>query len=92
MCELAKDKIYSLGTVRLNRLKNWNLLSEKELKKKGRGAFDKKECANQTGTTLRVIRWMNSKCVLFPTSFESAEPLTNVKRFDRAAKEKIDVP
>ena len=92
MCELAKDKIYSLGTVRLNRLKTCNLLSVKELKRKGRGAYDEKECVDENGTTLRVIRWLDSKCASFLTSFELALPLTNLKRFDQKRKEKIDVP
>jgi len=90
VCELAKDKIYSLGTVRLNRLKNCNLLSDKELKREGRGAYDEKECVVEH-TTLRVIKWLDSKCVTFLTNFESAEPITTVKRFDRAAKRKVDV-
>ena len=55
------------------------MLTEKELKKKGRGAYDEKECVDENGTTLRAIRWLDSKCVSFLTSFESALPLTNVK-------------
>ena len=91
MSELAKNKIYSLGTVRLNRLKNCSLLSDKELKRKGRGAHDEKECVVEN-TTFRVIKWLDSKCVTFLTSFDSAQPLTSVKRFDRAAKRNVDVP
>ena len=88
VCELAKDKIYSLGTtIKLNRLEKCNLLYEKELKRKGRGAYDEKECVYENGTTLRVIRWLDSKCVSFLTSFESALPLTNVKQFDQKRKD-----
>ena len=38
--ELKKRNVFYVGTIRLPRMKNFPLLAEKELKKKGRGAFD----------------------------------------------------
>ena len=90
-CELAKRAIYCLGTVRTNRLQGCNLLSDKELKKKGRGAYHEKECVIGT-TTLRAVKWFDSKAVSLLTSFESAEPAGSVKRWDKKTKAKVNVP
>ena len=42
--ELWKRGIFCLGTVRSNRLRECKLLTDKELKAKGRGSYDEKEC------------------------------------------------
>ena len=38
--ELKRRNIFYVGTIRLPRMKNCPLLAEKDLKKKGGGAFD----------------------------------------------------
>ena len=52
---LAKRGIYSLGTVRRNRLPNCKLLADKELKKRGRGSHVEK-VATANGVTFRSLR------------------------------------
>ena len=91
VCELAKRKIYCLGTVRTNRLRGCNLLQDKELKRNGRGSFDEKESKNGR-TTIRAIKWYDSKAVTFLTSFESAYPVETVQRWDKSSKSKTDIP
>ena len=89
--ELAKREIFYLGTVRSNHLQGCTLSSDKELKKKGRGTFQEKECILDS-TPVRVIKWMDSKPVTLLTTFESAEPTSVVKRWDRKEKKKVEVP
>ena len=88
---LAKLKIFCLGTVRVNRLQGCDLPSDKEMKEKGRGSFVEKECSDD-GICLRVVKWIDAKGVTFLTSFDSAHPLSSVKRYDKSAKSRIDVP
>ena len=88
---LAKLKIFCLEIVRVNRLKGCDLPSDKEMKEKRRGSFVEKEC-NDDGICLRVVKWIDTKGVTIPTSFDSAHPLSSVKRYDKSAKSQIDVP
>ena len=90
VCHLAKIKIFCLGTVRANRLQGCHLPLDKEMKKKGRGYYIEKECCVD-GVTVRVVKWLDTKGVTFLTSFESAQPVSSVQRFDRSAKKNIDV-
>ena len=90
VCELANRKIYCLGTVRANRLKGCPILSDKDLKSKGRGAYDQKE-VSIGNNTVRVIKWQDTKAVLLLTTFETINPILNAKRWDKTSKSKIDV-
>ena len=90
MCHLAELKIFCLGTVRSNRLRGCILPSDKDIKKKGRGSYKEKQC-KINNTTLRAIKWMDTKPVTLLTSFDSAHPLTSVSRYDPKTNRRIDV-
>ena len=90
ICDLAKSKVLCLGTVRSNRLRGCTLPSDKDMKKLGRGAYLEKECTIDN-IKLRTIRWMDTKAVTLLTSFDSAQPLTSVKRYETKSKKRIDV-
>uniref|UniRef100_A0A3B3SQF8 PiggyBac transposable element-derived protein domain-containing protein n=1 Tax=Paramormyrops kingsleyae TaxID=1676925 RepID=A0A3B3SQF8_9TELE len=85
---LKERGIYYLGTVRMNRVKNCSMMDENDLKKKGRGSWDFR--VNQENTI--VVRWYDNKAVNLLSSFVGAEPVTNVKRWDRKSKKHIMVP
>uniref|UniRef100_A0A087XB13 PiggyBac transposable element-derived protein domain-containing protein n=1 Tax=Poecilia formosa TaxID=48698 RepID=A0A087XB13_POEFO len=85
---LKQRGIYYIGTVRMNRVKNCQLMDEKELKKKGRGSLDFR--VNQENDI--IVRWYENKAVNLLSSFVGVEPLGSVKRWDRKAKTHIMVP
>ena len=79
---LAHRGIHSLGTVRCNRLPNLTVISDTELKKKGRGAHMEK-VAKVDDVTLSVVRWFDNRPVTFLSTFVGAQPITETKRFSR---------
>jgi hypothetical protein len=52
--------IWSVGTIRTNRLRNCVLKTESELKKEGRGALDARY---EKRTGISVVRWLDSSAV-----------------------------
>ena len=89
--ELSKIKIYCLGTVRANRLHGCTLVPDKELMKRGRGAYEEKEGV-MDNTTVRILKWVDNRAVTLLSTFASAKPIGVVKRWDKKEKKKIDVP
>lgn len=85
---LKQRGIYYIGTVRMNRMKNCQLMDERELKTKGRGSLDFR--VNQEDNI--IVRWYDNKAVNLLSSFVGIEPLGNVRRWDRKAKTYIMVP
>lgn len=81
--------ILSLGTIRANRLRNCTLLSDKELLKKGRGSHDQMVDNN---SKLCVVKWADNKCVTLVSSYVDGSTTSNVQRYSRIDKKKIDVP
>ena len=79
--ELWKRGIFCLGTARSNRLKGCALMTDKEMKSKGRGTYDEKECKID-GAVFRAVKWYDAKSVTLLTTFDSAEPTNSVKRYD----------
>uniref|UniRef100_A0A3B3YNV3 PiggyBac transposable element-derived protein domain-containing protein n=1 Tax=Poecilia mexicana TaxID=48701 RepID=A0A3B3YNV3_9TELE len=68
---LKQRGIYYIGTVRMNRVKDCQLMDEKELKKKGRGSLDFR--VNQENNI--IVRWYDNKAVNLLSSFVGVEPL-----------------
>ena len=85
---LNQRGIYYIGTVQMNRVKNCQLMDEKELKTKGRGSLD--FTVNQEH--IIILRWYDNKTVNLLSSFVAVEPLGNVRSWDRKAKTYIMVP
>ncbi|KAJ4946271.1 hypothetical protein JOQ06_023939 [Pogonophryne albipinna] len=85
---LKERGIHYIGTVRMNRVKDCNMMDEKELKKQGRGSMDFR--VNQEN--IIIVRWFDSKAVNLLSSYVGIEPTGSVKRWDRKTKTHIMVP
>ena len=80
--------IWTIGTVRSNRLRGCTLKSEKELRKVGRGAADMSVDAN---SSLSVVRWLDNSVVQLSSTYSALEPMTSVKRWDRKQHKHVNV-
>lgn len=83
--------LFSLGTIRKNRLKDANalLLSDKALKKKGRGAYCQATCNKQK---VAIVKWHDNKPVTLVSSYVDAHPVETVKRFQKESNDRVNVP
>ncbi|XP_046974849.1 piggyBac transposable element-derived protein 3-like [Vanessa cardui] len=79
--------IFSLGTVRTNRLRGAEkkLPSDKELKKKGRGAFAQ-VVSNEHN--IAVVKWFDNKFVVAVSTYVDAYPVQNIMRYKKEEKKK----
>ena len=87
---LAKRGIYSLGTVRPNRLSNCKLPADKDLKKRGRGSHVEK-VAIADGIDIAVVQWFDNRSVTLLSSFVGAEPTEKVRRWCKTSKSYMEV-
>ncbi|KAL7405160.1 hypothetical protein ABVT39_024706 [Epinephelus coioides] len=76
-----------IGTVRSNRIGGVTLMEDKELKKKGRGAFDYRSAEG-----VIAVKWYDNKCVTLLSNACGIMPLSTVKRWSKDEKAKIDIP
>lgn len=81
--------VYAVATLRKNRLANCALTDDKKLSKEGRGSYDFRV---ESGTGICVVKWFDNRCVQLVSSFVGVEPMTTVKRWNSAAKSRVDVP
>ena len=80
--------IWTVGTLRSNRIRGATLKTEKELKKAGRGSADMVVDAN---SGLAVVRWMDNSAVQFSSLHTALEPMCTIKRWDRKLRKYTDV-
>lgn len=82
--------IFSLGTMRSNRLRGsqTHLKSDKQLKAQGRGAFCQTTCNEKK---VAIVKWNDNKCVVLTSSYSDAYPLSTMKRYYKIKKQKINV-
>lgn len=82
--------IFSLGTMRANRLRSAanKLKTDKVLKSQGRGSFCQTVCND---TKLSLVKWNDNKCVILASSYSDAYPIGKVKRYCKIKKRKIEV-
>ncbi|CAL9686005.1 unnamed protein product [Knipowitschia caucasica] len=85
---LKERGIYYIGTVRMNRVRNCNMMDEKVLKEKGRGSLD----ARVNQDNIIIVRWNDNKPVNLLSSYVGIEPMGSVKRWDRKSKTYMMVP
>lgn len=85
-----KRKIHCVGTARSNRLPGCNFPTDKEMKKKGRGAFEEKETM-LNGVSLRAVKWFDNRAVTLLSTFASANPTTTAVRWDKKRKATVQV-
>ena len=80
--------IWSVGTLRSNRLRGCPLKSDKELKKLGRGSYD---CVFDRENGTYIVKWFDNKPILLTSTFVGILPDTTVKRWDKKENKSIDV-
>ena len=71
-----------VGTARRNRVGNCPVLSDKEMKQRGRGTFTE-HVAKVDGVDVSVVSWFDNKVVTLLSNFIGSEPSIEVKRFSR---------
>lgn len=86
--KLKERSIYYVGTISSQKLKGCTLLSEEELKKRGRGSFDQKVEAD---SNIVVVRWFDCQTVDLVSSYAGIEPQSQVSCWDIKEKKKIMV-
>ncbi|CAH2002562.1 unnamed protein product [Acanthoscelides obtectus] len=88
--ELARNGIYSVGTIRENRVPSSGLPTDKSLKKQGRGSFEERitSCGS---TKLKIVKWQDNKVVTLLSTFIGGYPVTTIKRFDRKNRQDVNI-
>ncbi|GLV45981.1 hypothetical protein CBL_02931 [Carabus blaptoides fortunei] len=83
-----KMNIYSMGTLRANRIAGCPMETDKVLKNQGRGKYDYKVDKDKG---LIIVKWVDNKVVLFGSTLYGIKPTGNVRRFSKNTKQKVDV-
>lgn len=87
---LYQNGIFSLGTVRRNRLPNCKLPDDNQIKKLPRGASIEHISSNESAP-LSVVLWKDNKIVTLLSTYCGELPKTTKKRFDKKLKKQIEV-
>ena len=88
---LHNQGIACVGTVRANRLPNCKMTPDAAMKKKGRGTIEL-WTSDYDDVELRAIKWFDNRGVSLLSTYESVNPVVHISRFDRKAKERVNVP
>lgn len=88
VCLLKQQSIWSVATIRSNRLKGCVLRSDKEMKQQGRGSIDYR-CEETEGVS--VVKWFDSKAVHLASTFCSVDPKDHCNRWSASEKKRIEV-
>lgn len=91
--------IFSLGTVRVNRIQNCKLPSDNVIKKENRG-FSTEFSGSCYGVDLTTVLWKDNKTVRLASTYVGVEPfikqnpnvqVAKARRYDRKKKQHIEV-
>lgn len=88
LATLKQRKLNATCTIRANRTRQCPLLSDKQLKLKGRGGFDYR---TDESKGVVVCQWFDNKVVTVASNFEGVSPTHQVRRYDQANKKHIQV-
>lgn len=80
--------ILSLGTILKNRLRGCDLVSDKILLKRGRGS-SVQVCDNKK--KISITKWADNKCVQVVSSYSSTRDESQIKRYCKEQKTKVNV-
>ena len=80
--------ILATATFKMNCLARCPLMSDKDLKKEGRGTFD---CRTDKNSTLRVVKWHDNKAVTVGSTFGGVGASSTKKQWDAKSKDHVDV-
>lgn len=81
--------IFSLGTIRSNRLRGCELLNDKQLRKNGRGSYDYKV---DNENRVFILKWYDNKPVLLSSTYVSDEPVSEISRYSNEKKQRVSIP
>ncbi|KAF2358739.1 PiggyBac transposable element-derived protein [Trinorchestia longiramus] len=87
---LALRKIWACGTVQERRLRGLKVKSDKQLREQDRGSFDE-HVTEIDGVSITTVKWHDNRSVCLASSFLMSAPLHQREKFDRKAKERIEV-
>uniref|UniRef100_A0A3P9CMK6 PiggyBac transposable element-derived protein domain-containing protein n=1 Tax=Maylandia zebra TaxID=106582 RepID=A0A3P9CMK6_9CICH len=76
-----------IGTVRPNRTGGATLMTDKELMKRGRRAFDYRSAEG-----VIAVKWFDNKCVNLLSNASGIMPLSTVKHWSKESKAKVMIP
>lgn len=80
--------ILSLGTLRKNRIQGCPLLTDKDLKKRGRGSYDHRK---NEGCAI-VVKWIDNKAVCLASTAGGIRLTGTAQRYYKDAKTKLPIP
>lgn len=87
---LANEGIFSLGTVRRNRIPDSKLTSEKVILKKERG-YSEEYVASVQGVDVSTVAWKDNKIVTLASTFVGQKPESEVRRCDKKKSRYIQI-
>lgn len=82
---LQHNCIYAAGTIRVNRFVNPLFISDKDLKKLGRGAAFEVS-SDMPNSNIGLVKWYDNKAVLLGSNFITSGVPDEVKRYDKKEK------
>ncbi|KRZ52079.1 PiggyBac transposable element-derived protein 3 [Trichinella nativa] len=85
---LKEMGILSCGTIRANRLRGCPMLFEKDLKSKGRGAYDFRTDAKKE---IIAVAWYDNRRVTATSTYLGIKPKSTMKRWDGRQQKVINV-
>ncbi|XP_053964729.1 piggyBac transposable element-derived protein 3-like isoform X1 [Anastrepha ludens] len=90
---LAKQGILSVGTVQQNRIPNSKLPDKREFMKKSvpRGSHVERT-STFDGVGMSCVTWKDNKMVTLLSTYVGSTPVSSVTRYDKAKKEKVEIP
>lgn len=94
---LKSRGIFSLGTIRSNRIPNCKLPTDSDLKKQVRG-YSTEFCGSASGVEMSLTVWKDNKAVRLASTYAGTKPFLNetnskgqVSRFVRSEKKYVDI-
>lgn len=85
---LEKEDVYCMGTVRIYQVTSVSMPSDKDMRKKGHGHFEK--VATLDGVQISCTQWQDSKTVTLLSTFAGTESVLSVSRWNQKEKERQD--
>lgn len=87
---LQQLQIYAAGTIRTNWFANPPLLSDKEMRRLGRGTTFK-VTSDVPGCNIGIVKWFDNKPVNLGSNFIASGEVDHVTRWDKKEKQFVDI-
>ena len=88
---LAKRGILSLSTLQIRREKGLLFPDDRSMKLQGGRGMSVSKCTVVDGIEVTAVKWLDNRSVTLASTFVGSEPKSDVERFDRLSKKKIQV-